>query len=536
MTISFDYIIVGAGSAGCTLAHRLIKAGKTVLLLEDGPKDNSLFIRMPATFVRVIGTERTVVYKSEPQEAAAGRPGYVPQGRTLGGGSSVNAMLYVRGTPHDYDDWARQGCPGWEWERVLAAFRKSEAHMRLAGPLHGTDGPLKVSDTRFRHPLSLGFVQAAQESGFAYNDDFNGEQQEGVGFYHTTTFNGERGSTAATYLAQVLERPELDVRTGCLVTRVTFEGKRASGVEWRTANGAVGRAIAHGEIILTAGALATPKLLMLSGIGPGEHLRDLGIVPIVDAQQVGRNFQDHLEVSVYGRAHDQISLLGNDKGIAALKHGLQWRLFRTGLLTSNVVESGGFVDTCGSGRPDVQFHVVPTLMGDVDRAPLPGHGISISPCVLRPASRGSVHLRSADPAAPILFDSGALREQSDVDTLVRGVRLARKIMRAPAMKKLISEELLLDAGSRDEDAMLEDYVRRMAKTVYHPVGTCRMGSDGGAVVTPRLQVKGVRGLRICDASIMPTIISGNTNAPVVMTAERCAQFILEDQALAQDKT
>ncbi|MTV36963.1 GMC family oxidoreductase [Duganella radicis] len=525
----FDYIIVGAGSAGCTLAHRLVKAGKTVLLLEDGPRDNSLFIHMPATFVRVIGTERTVIYQSEPQAEAAGRPSYIPQGRTLGGGSSVNAMLYIRGTPQDYDDWARQGCTGWEWGRVLPAFKASEGHMRLAGALHGSDGPLKVSDTRFRHPLSLGFVQAAQETGIAYNDDFNGEQQAGIGFYHTTTFNGQRGSTAATYLAAVRERPELTVRTGCLVTRVLFEARRATGVEWRDAKGAIARATADAEVILAAGALATPKLLMLSGIGPGGHLRALGIAPLVDAKQVGQNFQDHLEVSLYGRARGPISLLGNDRGLAALKHGLQWTLFRTGLLTSNVVESGGFVDTGATGRPDIQFHVLPTLIGDVGRAPLPGHGISINPCILRPASRGSVRLRSADPAAPILFDSGALRQQADVDTLVRGLKLARRIMRAPALRKLISEELLLDAAAPDQDAMLERYVREMAKTVYHPVGTCRMGSDADAVVNPRLQVNGVTGLRICDASVMPSIVSGNTNAPVVMTAERCAEFILADQ-------
>ena len=524
----FDHIIVGAGSAGCALAHRLVNGGRSVLLLEDGPRDDSPFIHMPATFVRVIGTERTVIYKSEPQPAAAGRATYVPQGRTLGGGSSVNAMLYIRGTPQDYDDWAQQGCTGWEWNQVLEAFKKSEGHMRLSGALHGADGPLKVSDTRFRHPLSLGFVKAAQEQGFKYNDDFNGEEQAGVGFYHTTTFNGERGSTASTYLAQVLDKPWLDVRTGCYVTRVTFDGRRASGVEWRSADGAIHSASARKDVILTAGALATPKLLMLSGIGPAAHLQNLGIAPVVDAAQVGQNYQDHMEVSLYGRARQPISLLGNDKGLTALKHGLQWKLFRTGLLTSNVVESGGFVDTSGSGRPDIQFHVLPTLVGDVEREPLAGHGISINPCILRPQSRGSVQLRSADPGAPILFDSGALRAQSDVDTLVRGVKLARGIMRAPSLHKLISEELLLRADGKDDDAELEAYVRRMAKTVYHPVGTCRMGSDAAAVVNPRLQVNGVQGLRICDASVMPTIVSGNTNAPVIMIAERCAQFILAD--------
>ena len=524
---TFDHIIVGAGSAGCALAHRLVKSGRTVLLLEDGPKDDSAFIHMPATFVRVIGTKRTVVFKSEPQAHAAGRVTYVPQGRTLGGGSSVNAMCYIRGTPRDYDDWATQGCHGWDWNSVLPAFKKSEGHMRLSGPLHGCDGPLKVSDTRYRHPLSLAFVRAAQELGYPYNDDFNGEQQAGFGFYHTTTFNGERGSTASTYLAEVLNAPGLDVRTGCYVTRVCFDGKHANGVQWRTADGSMHHAAARHDVVLTAGALTTPKLLMLSGIGPAQHLKSMGIEPLVDASQVGENYQDHLEVPLYARTRAPISLLGNDKGLTALKHGIQWKYFRTGLLTSNVVESGGFVDTSGSGRADIQFHVLPTLVGDVDRAPIDGHGISINPCILRPKSRGSVQLRSADPAAPILFESGAMREQADVDTLIRGVKLARRIMRAPSLQQVISEELLLASVKDDEDAKLEDYVRSLGKTVYHPVGTCRMGSDIDAVVNPQLQVNGVDGLRICDASIMPTIVSGNTNAPVIMIAERCAEFILQ---------
>jgi len=524
---SYDYIVVGGGSGGCTITHRLVKAGKSVLLLEEGPKDNSPYIHMPATFIRVIGTERTFIFTSEPQAGAAGRVTYVPQGRTLGGGSSVNAMVYIRGGAQDYDDWAARGCTGWDWQNVLRAFKKAESHMRLSEPWHGTEGPLRVSDTRFRHPLSLAFVKAAQEAGLHYNDDFNGEQQHGVGFYHTTTFDGQRGSTAATYLAEVLGKPNLDVRTDSAVTRVLFDGRRASGVEWRTPDGHIRTAHVRAEVILAAGALSTPKILMLSGIGSGAELRSHGIDLVYDAPEVGLNYQDHLEVSIYGRTREPISLLGNDKGLTALRHGLQWKLFRTGLLTSNVVESGGFVDTVGSGRPDIQLHVLPVLVGDVGREPLPGHGISINPCVLRPASRGSVRLRGADPAAPILFDSGALAEQADVDALVRGVKLARNILRAPSLRKVISEEIEPSAASEIGDAQLQDYVRRQAKTVYHPVGTCRMGGDTRAVVNPRLQVNGVDGLRICDASIMPTIVSGNTNAPTVMIAERCAEFILE---------
>lgn len=523
----FDAIVVGGGSGGCVVTHRLVKAGWRVLLLEAGPSDDHLFIRMPATFVRVIGTERTWVYESAPQPQAGNRRMFVPQGKTLGGGSSVNAMVYIRGQAQDYDGWAEAGCTGWSWRDVLPWFRKAESNQRLAGDFHGTDGPLKVSDTRFRHPLSLAFVKGAQECGLNYNHDFNGADQSGVGFYQTTTHEGERASTAATYLAAVRNSPLLTVATGALVHRVVVEGGRAVGVIWRDASG-LHEARATREVVLSAGALATPKLLMLSGIGPGEQLQRFGIPVQQDLPGVGENFQDHLEVSVYGRCREPISLLGNDQGLKALQHGLQWKLFRTGLLTSNVVESGGFVDTTGTGRPDIQFHVLPTLVGDVDREPLPGHGISLNPCFLRPASRGVVRLSSAEPEAKADFDGCFLSQQSDVDTLVRGVRLARRILRAPSMAKLIDTELAPSAQAELSDEQLEAHVRSHAKTVYHPSGTCRMGADHDplSVLTPDLRVRGIQGLRVADASAFPLLVSGNTNAPVVMLAERCAAFIL----------
>ncbi|PLC05723.1 GMC family oxidoreductase [Variovorax sp. RO1] len=525
----FDVVVVGAGSAGCVLAHRLVRAGRRVLLLEAGPPDDDRFIHMPATFVRVIGTERTWAYESEPQPAAAGRKMVVPQGRTLGGGSSVNAMVYVRGTPADYDGWEAQGCEGWGWRDVLPWFRKAEGNGRFACELHGTNGPLKVSDTRFRHPLSLAFLRAAQQSGLAYNDDFNGAGQAGVGFYQTTTFEGRRASTAATYLAAVRDDPKLTVVTGAHVLRVLMQDGAATGVVYRTGRNGSGEevvATARDEVILSAGALASPKLLLLSGIGPGAQLQALGLPVVKDLPGVGENFQDHLEVSVYGRTREPVSLLGNDRGLAALKHGLQWMCFGSGLLTSNVVESGGFVDTTGEGRPDLQFHVLPVLVGDVDRAPLAGHGLSINPCFLRPKSRGRVALRSADPMAPILFDGGYLQAQADVDTLVRGVKLARRILRAPALREVVSEELAPSAADDMTDDAIEAYVRERAKTVYHPSGTCRMGSDGMAVVDAHMRVHGVAKLRVCDASVMPSLVSGNTNAPTVMLAERCADFAL----------
>ena len=522
---TFDYVIVSAGSAGCVLANRLVNAGRSVLLLEAGPSDAALFVRMPATFVRLIGSRRSWIYETEPQPGAAGRRMGVPQGRMLGGGSSINAMVYMRGTRDDYDGWAAQGCSGWGWDDVLPVFKRCEDNQRFAQPLHGTDGLLKVSDPCFRHPLSLAFVKAAQESGLAYNDDFNGERQLGVGFYQTTTFGGQRASTAATYLAAVLGNPQLKVVTGAHVLHLLSQGRRITGVRYRGSGGDI-EVAAHCEVVLAAGALATPKILLLSGIGPAARLQSLGIPLLHELQGVGENYQDHLEVPVLGRAREPISLLGNDRGLAALRHGMQWWLWRSGLLTSTVVESGGFVDTLDTGRADVQFHVLPTLVGDYDRAPPDGHGLTINPCFLHPASRGSVRLRSSDPMAPIVFDAGALREQADVDTLVRGVKLARRLLRAPSLHKLISEELAPCREEAISDAALEAYVRQRAKTVYHPSGTCRMGVGADAVVDPRMRVHGLAGVRVCDASIMPTLVGGNTNAPVVMIAERCADFML----------
>ena len=420
----------------------------------------------------------------------------------------------------------RKAARGWAWADVLPWFRKAEANQILSGPHHGTDGPMRVSETRHRHTLSSAFLQAAQECGLPYNADFNGAEQAGVGYYQTTTHQGERASTATTYLAAVRSQPNLTVLTGAQVLRVNLQGGRAVGVTFRDAHGQEQTATASAEVVLGAGALATPKLLMVSGIGPGAHLQSMGIAVKHDLPGVGQNFQDHLEVSVYGRTHEPISLAGQDKGLTALRHGLQWQLTRTGLLTSNVVESGGFVDTSGAGRPDVQFHVLPVLVGDVDREPLAGHGISVNPCFLRPASRGVLTLASPDPLAQARFDGNFLAAQQDVDTLVRGVKLARRILRAPSLARHIQAELAPSPHETLSDQDIEAYVRQRAKTVYHPAGTCRMGAanDPLAVLDSELRVRGVAGLRVCDASVMPTLVSGNTNAPVVMVAERCADF------------
>jgi choline dehydrogenase-like flavoprotein len=508
------------------VTNRLVSAGKSVLLLEAGPADNTPFIHIPATFIRVIGTRRTWMYQTEPEAGALGRVMYVPQGRTLGGGSSVNAMIYIRGQKEDYETWQDMGCTGWGWDDVLPIFRRSEANQRLAGPYHGTDGLLRVSDTRYRHELSYAFLRAAQQAGIRYNDDFNGAAQDGVGFYQTTTHDARRGSTAATYLKAVRGSGNLTIRVEAFIEGIELENGAASGVRFRGKDGTLHRVAAREEVIICAGGIGSPKVLQLSGIGPAAHLAQLDIPVVRDLPGVGENFQDHITTSVYGRTRKPVSLLGADKGLRAVRHGLQYLLTRNGLLSSNVIESGGFIDTSGSGRPDVQIHVTPTLVGDVDREPLPGHGITINPCILRPTSRGTVRLRSPDPQDPVVLKANSLSTKEDIDTLLRGLKLSRRIIRAPALAAVIEKELLPSEREEVEDDLLETHARRISKTVFHPSGTCRMGTDALAVVDPKLRVHGVPRLRVADASVMPTVVSGNTNAPSIMIGERCADFIL----------
>ncbi len=514
----YEYIVIGGGSSGCVVTNRLAKAGKKVLLLEEGPADNSMFVHIPATFIRVIGTERTFIYRSKKSSELNGRETTIPQGRTLGGGSSVNAMVYIRGQAEDYNGWAQNGCPGWEWENVLPIFKRAENNERLANDYHGTQGSLKVSDAKHRHPLSLAFVRAAQEAGYAHNDDFNGQSQAGVGFYQSTTSNGKRGSTAATYLAEVKSLSNVTVLTDAKVQRLILKDNKVTGVVYKNKNNTEVSVSAKNEVILTAGALASPKILMQSGIGPENVLKSVNIEPIKILNGVGKNYQDHLEISIYGRTKDPISLLGQDKGIKAIKNGAQYFPFHSGLLTSTVVESGGFIDSTGKGRPDIQFHVLPTLVGDADREPIEGHGISINPCFLRPKSRGEVVITSKSPDEPVEIDARYLTEPSDVDAMLRGLKIARNIIRQPSLSSIIEQELLPSSQKEVSDEVLIEHIRKYAKTVYHPVGTCKMGTDEDAVVAPNLKVHGIEGLRICDACIMPSLVSGNTNAPTIMIA------------------
>ncbi len=528
----YDYIIAGGGSAGCVLAARLSEdSGSRVLLIESGQRDTDKYIHIPATFFKVLEKGRDALfYASEPEHGLNGRPSIVPQGHVIGGGSSVNAMVYIRGSRSDYDTWSQMGCRNWDYDKVLPVFRALENNQRLAGDYHGADGELTVSDRAFGHPLSWAFIRAAQEAGLPFNDDFNGSKQEGVGFYQTTTSRGRRHSSAAAFLRKAEGRANLTIRTATRVHRVVFDGKRASGVQFE--DGTIVKAAR--EVILTAGALATPKILQLSGIGPAAHLQSHGVEVVADLPGVGANFQDHLEATVQCEVKDPISMFGEDKGIRAARHMLQYMLTKTGLLTSTVVESGGFADTAGTGEPDIQFHVLPAFNGFAERPTEAGHGISIGPCVLRPQSRGTIRLRSANPADSALFVSNSLAEAADVETLVRGVQLAIRISEAPTLARLVKRRVLPKPGLENDADALRDYVRSIAKTVFHPSGTAKMApaTDPMGVVSEDLKVRGVEGLRVADASIMPRLVSGNTNAPTMMIAERASRFILGKEKVA----
>lgn len=528
----YDYIVAGGGSAGCVLASRLSEDPRNrVLLIESGQRDTDKYIHIPATFFKVLEKGRDALfYASEPEQGLNGRPSIVPQGHVLGGGSSVNAMVYIRGSRQDYDTWAQLGCRDWSYDKVLPVFRDLENNQRLSGEYHGVGGELTVSDRAFGHPLSWAFIRAAQEAGIPYNEDFNGARQEGVGFYQTTTNRGRRRSSAEAFLRVAERRANLTVKTGSRVHKVLFDGRKAIGV--RLEDGTT--LAARREVILTAGALATPKILQLSGIGPAGHLREHGIDVVLDLPGVGENYQDHLEATVQCETKDPISIFGEDKGLRAASHMMQYLLTKTGLLSSTVVESGGFVDTAGTGEPDIQFHVLPAFNGFADRSAHPGHGISIGPCVLRPQSRGSVRLRSANPNDAALFVANSLAEQADVETLVRGVQIAIRISEAPSLARLIKRRVLPKPGLEADPDALRDYVRSISKTVFHPSGTAKMGAadDPMAVVSEDLRVRGVEGLRVADASIMPRLVSGNTNAPTMMIGERAARFILAEPAAA----
>jgi choline dehydrogenase len=526
----FDYIIVGAGSAGCVLANRLSASGKhSVLLLEAGPKDSNIWIHVPLGYGKLF-KEKTVnwMYQTEPEPELKGRQVFQPRGKTLGGSSSINGLLYVRGQHEDYDRWRQQGNTGWGYDDVLPYFKKAENQTRGADQYHGTGGPLPVSNMVVTDPLSKAFIDAAVETGLPYNPDFNGATQEGVGLFQTTTRNGRRASTAVAYLGHAKTRGNLTVETEALGQRVLFEGRRAVGVEYRQGS-TVRRARARREVVLSSGAYNSPQLLQLSGVGPADLLRKHGIDVVLDAQGVGHDLQDHMQVRVVMRCSQKITL--NDtvnNPIRRALAGARYALFRQGWLTIAAGTAGAFFKTNPRlASPDIQVHFLPFSTDKMGERLHDFSGFTASVCQLRPESRGSLRIRSADPTVPPEIRINYMSTETDRTTNVEGLKILRKILNAPAMKPFAAGEY--DPGTKvSTDAELLDYCRERGSTIYHPTSTCRMGNDALAVVDQRLKVRGLDGLRVVDGSVMPDLVSGNTNAPIIMIAEKASDMILED--------
>ena len=526
---AFDYVIVGAGSAGCVLAARLTEDPTvTVALLEAGPPDTSVLIHCPAGLaILAKNGQANWAFETVPQPGLGGRRGYQPRGKVLGGSSSINAMIYARGHADDYDHWAASGNPGWAWADVLPLFKRAEHNERGADALHGTGGPLNVADLRSPNPIARAFVEAGVQAGFPENPDFNGATQDGVGMYQVTHRGGERFSAAKGYLTPNLGRRNLTVLTGVQAMRVLLDGRRANGVEFRRGDGSIGRVGARREVLLSAGALQSPQLLMHSGIGPGEHLREHGIAVVHDLPGVGEALHDHPDVVQVVDAPHLVELFGlSPRGALRLLRGVfEWRASRSGLLTTNFAESGGFVrSSTDAPIPDLQLHFVIGKLIDHGRKTVFGHGYSCHVCLLRPKSRGHVRLASADPLAAPAIDPNFLGEREDVDAMVRGFRLMRGILSQPALARLGGRELEVSARART-DAEIEAFLRERVDTIYHPVGSCRMGPGPRDVVDASLRVHGLQGLRVIDASIMPRIVGGNTNAPTIMIAEKGADLL-----------
>ena len=529
--MKYDYLIIGAGSAGSVMANRLSKNPNTrVALLEAGPSDDSLFIRMPVGIILMMRSNaRNWRFSTVPQRALNNREIYIPRGKTLGGSSAVNAMVYTRGHKWDYDHWASLGNAGWGWDDVLPVFKRTQHQERGESEFHGTGGALNVADLRYSHPVSDAFVKAAVEAGHPASDDFNNDVQEGVGLFQVTQKDGERCGVSRGFLHPAMERDNLDVFTEALAHRILFDGKRAIGVQ-ANIKGHM-RTIEAGEVILCGGAINSPQLLQLSGVGPVGELRKHGIDCVADMPGVGANLQDHPDVLVVHKSlrNDTLNLSPG----ALLKTGLKgmWDFFyrRQGQLTSNVAEAGGFIKSRPEEDiPDLQLHLTAARLDNHGLNTLfsMGYGYSGHVCILRPKSRGSVTLASADPSAAPLIDPNFLVEEEDMEGMVRGVKAMRDIMKQDALAPWRGDEIFPGKSVQTDDD-IRAFLRTKCDNIYHPVGTCKMGVDDMAVVSPDgLSVHGLEGLRVIDASIMPTLIGGNTNAPTVMIADKAADMIL----------
>lgn len=533
----FDYIVVGGGSAGCVMAARLSEDPKvSVLLLEAGKQDGGLKVDVPGLVGEVVPPNAmNWNYWTEPQKQLNDRKLFWPRGKVMGGSSAINGMVYIRGHARDYDEWAQLGCKGWSYDDVLPYFKKSEGTDRADDPYHGSDGPLKVSQRTSNNPLNEAFLEAGAQLGLPFTHDFNGETQEGVGWYDQTIHRGRRQSTAKTYLAAAKGRANLTIMADTQARRVILNGKRVKGVEV-THKKKVHTLLASKEVILCGGTINSPQLMQLSGIGDPDDILAVGLPVLHELIGVGKNMQDHLDILVAAHLKDPISLIRYQtphRGIAELA---KWFLKRPGVLSDIVLPVGGFIKTDKAlERPDIQLHILLGMADQPHGFEKPHeHGMGIHMCQLRPRSRGTISLASNDPLAPAIIDPNYLSDPEDIRVTREGIKITRKLLRQPALANMITHEKQpLTDVDLDNDTAIDDIIRSNAETIYHPVGTCAMGpvNNATSVVDPELKVIGLEGLRVVDASVMPRLIGGNTNAPTIMMAEKCADLIKSAQSL-----